>query len=69
MEIVVVRAFCVAGERKEVGEVLDLADPVAKEMLALGKASLPVASHKDAAPVAETTKPKRKPKEQANEPL
>ena len=64
MEIVVVRAFCLQGERQEVGASLDLPDALAREMLALGKASLPAVSQKDADPVV-GAKPKRKPKEQA----
>ncbi|MBK9362997.1 MAG: hypothetical protein IPM99_18785 [Rubrivivax sp.] len=37
MKVTVLRAFLLKGERVEPGKVLDLADPLAKELMGMGK--------------------------------
>lgn len=38
VKLEVVRAFCIAGVRKDVGEVVEVPAPLAKELASLGKA-------------------------------
>lgn len=54
VKLEVARAFCIAGVRKEVGEIVEVPAPLAKELSAMGKAI---------AYVEKPAAPKRAPKE------
>ncbi len=63
MQIIVTRAFLLRGERQEVGSTLDLPDPLARELAAMGKvAAAPVAVTDDAPEAAPAAPAPAKPK-------
>lgn len=56
VKLEVARAFCIAGIRKEVGDVVEVSEPLARELTSIGKALAYVA--KPAAPVKAPPKEK-----------
>jgi hypothetical protein len=50
VRIQVLRAFCIAGLRQEVGSIIDVADSLGREVVQMGKAA--IAREPDAAPAA-----------------
>jgi hypothetical protein len=61
----VTRAMCIGGERVEVGTTVDLARPLATELMAAGK----VAPYVEPVAAPETEAPSKVPKSKASDPM